>query len=396
MITEHYIADIFKAVEIISEYKKPPFNELVSIKDAVGRYASTNIYSPSDYPLWRRSRMDGFACNSAVSDFSKPFTLCGDVSAADIYDDDLGPNECIRIATGAKVPDCADIVIRLEDSNENINGLFLNKFTESSDYIEKAGSSVKTDQLIIKEGAKIDHRHIETLATLRINNVYVKGAPRIGILSTGSEITDKFHSQGFILNSNYYALSSLLNVYGIPHSNMGVCADDKKTLETTIASGIENFDAMITFGGTAFSRYDLMETVLKNLGGKIIIDGLRSSPGKTFRFGTVKDKPFFVLPGTPQAAMVCSELFLTTWLSAGFGMINSPVDSEIDFSVMKRVGFYKLYSCFTKIKNGQLISCERDNTYDTTGVFRSIVVIPDKLAEAKKGEIYKTFITYYL
>ncbi len=390
------IVDIFEALEIVSGYSRRSFSELVALKDAVGRYASGDIYSPSDYPLWRRSRMDGFACNSGVSDFDRPFTVCGDISAADVYEEELGPNECIRIATGARVPESADAVIRLEDSNMNAGILYLNKFAGGSDYIEKAGSAVKSNQLLIKEGSKIDHRHIETLATLRINNVYVKGAPRIGILSTGSEITDQFYSKDYILNSNYYALSSLLNIYGVPHSSLGVCADDRDMLESTIASGIDNFDAMISFGGTAFSRYDLMETVIKNLGGDIIIDGLNSSPGKTFRFGMVSGKPFFVLPGTPQAAMVCSELFLTAWLSAGLGRKMEPVESEAAFPVRKRAGFYKLSTCFTKVENGRLISYERESTPDTAGAFRSVLAIPCGLTEAERGGVYKTFINYYL
>lgn len=387
------IADIMQAIEVIGSYSPPSFRELVTLQDAVGRRSYDDIYAPADYPLWRRSRMDGFACRSS-SDFDKYFHVIGDISAADKFDKPVGDNECIRIATGAYIPDGADLVVKLEDSNETESGVFLHKYPDSVHNIEEKGASITEKQLLVPENGKIDHRHIETLATLRINSVYVKGMRRIGILSTGSEITSHFSKDEMTINSNYYSLSSLLKVYGVPCASLGVCPDDKEKLKDFISSGMSSFDALISFGGTAFSRYDLMKEVLRELGGEVVIDGLNSSPGKTFRFGIVDNKPFFIFPGTPQAATICGEFFLISWLRAAARIENPFAESVITFDVNKKAGFYKLIPCFSKIEKMSLVSYDRQLMDTTDLCLRTVVVIPPEAENVKKGSLVKTFIVY--
>lgn len=387
------IADIMKAIEVIGSYSPPSFRELVTLQDAVGRYCYDAIYSPSDYPPGRRSRMDGFACSSA-SNFDKIFTVCGDISAADTFEKIIGINECIRIATGARIPDGADLVVKLEDSNESTGGVFLHKYPDTIHNVEEKGALIKKKQLLIPENGKIDHRHVETLATLRINSVYVKGMRRIGILSTGSEITSRFSKDEMTINSNYYSLSSLLKVYGVPCASLGVCPDDKERLKDLISSGMSSFDALISFGGTAFSRYDLMKDVLRELGGHVVVDGLNSSPGKTFRFGLINKKPFFIFPGTPQAATICGEFFLTSWLRAAARIEEPFAESVIAFDVRKKAGFYKLIPCFSRIEKTLLVSYERQLLEDFNLCMRTVVVIPPEIEKVEKGSIVKTFIVY--
>lgn len=392
-MTVYEMADTFEAIKIICSHARKSFRELVTIQDAVERYSCDNIRVPFDYPLWRRSRMDGFACGSG-SDFSKEFSIVADISAADKFDKKLLLGECVRIATGSKVPEGADIIIKLEDSNETPTGVFLHRYPDAVYNIEESGSLLKAGEVLISENTQIDHRHIEALATLRINTVYVKNLSRIGILSTGSEITSRFSKDEMTINSNYYALSSLLRVFGVPYASLGVCPDDKGKLMELISSGIDGFDAFISFGGTAFSRYDLMKEVLRSLGGEVIIDGLNASPGKTFRFGIIRDKPFFIFPGTPQAATLCGELFLVSWLRASVKTKNEFFESELGFDINKKVGFYKLVPCFSKIENAKLVSYERVDASDTSYCFRSVVLVPPEIANLKAGNLVKTFIVY--
>lgn len=395
-MADYFIEDIYKALEIISSYSKSQTKVLVALNDAIGRYSFSDIYAPANYPAWRRSRMDGYACNSRLSDFSKPFSIVGDLSAADTYIDDLKANECVRIATGAKVPDSADVVIRLEDSNEVNDILYLNNYNDGNDYIEKIASKIKEGNLLIKAGQKIDYRHIEILATLRINNIYVNYMPKVGILSTGAEITDRFNCENSIINSNFYGLSSLLDTYDIPYNNLGICDDNIDNLEATINDAIDNFDVIISFGGTAYSRYDLMKQVIKNIGGNIIIDGLKSNPAKTFRFGIVKDKPIFIFPGTPEAAIICAELFLLNWILSSFGKNHNKVISKIKFNVSKRIGFYKIIPTLTTIEDGILCSYDRDSVGEISNAFRSLIIIDDNIKNVSEGNFIETILIYYM
>ncbi len=395
-MADYFVEDIYKALDIISSYRKSKSKVLVPLNEAIGRYSFYDIYSPVNYPSWRRSRMDGYACNSILSDFSKPFSIVGDLSAADTFSNKLNSNECVRIATGAKLPDTADIVIRLEDSNEVNNILYLNNYNDGNDYIEKIASKIKEGNLIIKAGQKIDYRHIELLATLRINNIYVNYMPKVGILSTGAEITDRFNCENSIINSNFYGLSSLLDTYNIPYNNLGICDDNIENLEATINEAIYNFDVIISFGGTAYSRYDLMKQVIKNIGGNIIIDGLKSNPGKTFRFGVVKDKPIFIFPGTPEAAIICAELFLVNWILSSFGKNHNKTMSKIKFNVSKRVGFYKIIPTLTTIEDGILCSYDRDSVSEISNAFRSVIIVNDNITNISEGNFIETILIYYM
>lgn len=385
------IADPAEVAEIIASYAKPAFRELVTIGKSLGRYSFYDMAAPFDYPSYDRSRMDGFACRRD-SDFKKKFIVKGDISAADRFGECLAINECVRIATGAKIPETADTVIKLEDSNEVPGGVFLHIYSDAEHNIEKTGSAIKAGDIIIPENAKIDHRHIETLASFRINTLYVRGMRRVGILSTGSEITSRFSQDDMTINSNYYALSSLLKTFGVPHANLGVCPDDKERLKTLISEGIDNFDAFVTFGGTAFSRYDLMREALEGIGGEIIVDGLSASPGKTFRFGTANGKPFFVFPGTPQAAVLCGEVFLVSWLRAGVKEGSGFTESEISFNVNKKAGFSKLIPCFSKAEGGKFVSYGRSETVSCSMAMRTVVFIPPESESVKAGDMVKTFL----
>lgn len=393
----YYIEDIYNAIKIISSYRKKSSKILVAIKNSFGKISYEDIYSPADYPSWRKARMDGFACNSKISDFSKPFSVVADVSASDVYDYKLNANECIRIATGAKISDDIDVVIRLEDTNMVNDVLYLNKFSDNNSYIEDVGARIKKGDLVLKSGDKIDYRHIELLATLRINNIYINYIPKIGILSTGGEITDRFSCETSTINSNFYGISSLLDAYNIPYVNLGICEDDENKLKEVIIDNIDNCDAIISFGGTAYSRYDLMESVIKNIDGKIIIDGLKSNPGKTFRFGILKNKPIFIFPGNPQAAIICAEIFLLSWILSTLNKEHNIVKTKVKFSVKKRAGFYKLIPTLTKIEDGILCSYDRDSSNcEISNAFRSIVIIPENIVSEHEGNYFETFLIYYM
>ncbi len=391
------ILDIYKAIDVICEWTKPSFKEFVTLMDAMGRYSADDIFSPANYPEWKRSRMDGYACNASISDFSKPFKICGDISAAETFTTQLNANECIRIATGAKIPEFVDTVIKVEDSNELIdsNMVYLNDYNDNS-FIDPIGADISIGELLVGANNIVDHRHIERLATLRINSIYVKGLPRVGILSTGSEITELFTTGTHVVNSNYYALSSLLSRYGVPHASLGICEDEKEQLKQTILSGVDNFDAFISCGGTALSRYDLMDTVIRELGGTILIDGLSSSPGKTFRFGIINNKPFFILPGTPAAAITCAELFVISWLNSNFNKKFDVVKTKANFDINKRKGFYRLETCYTAIIGDEMQSFKRTQKVPSTNCFRSIMVIPPDVENVESGNAFDTYLLYYI
>jgi len=223
--------------------------------------------------------------------------------------------------------------------------------------------------------------------------------PRLGILSTGSEITGQFSTKEAVINSNYYALSALLRRLNVPFGYLGVAHDDKSVLADSLRAAINTFDAVITFGGTARGRYDLMHSVVsRNLNGKVLVNGVKVTPGRTFRFAEVGGTPLFILPGTPAAALVCSELFLTSWLLAYQGVPWTDVTQpcRMAFGITKKAGFYKLVPCWCKLVEGRLTAFPRTRreTDVHRGVRSAMLVLEPCVTKLSVGDTAPLFAAY--
>jgi len=343
--------------------------------------------------------MDGYCINANISDFNKPFKIKGEISASDYPENTLESNEALKVATGSMIPENADMVVPLEYSKNHNGKIFLEK-TEKR-FINVKGSKVKQNEKIFPAKHRLDHRDLELLASLKISHIEVLMPPMIGVISTGGEITHLFHSKHSIVNSNFYMLTALLNKLNIPHSYLGVVPDSKNELAKVLKTSSERYDIITTFGGTGFSRFDLLTNTIRELGGRILIEGINASPGKTFKFAELNDKPIFIFPGTPESAVVSTEFFLIPFVKK----IMAP-DSEdfhtqksaVNFDLKKKEGFYKLIQTYTYFENDSLYSTDRYSAKvpGSLSSFRSISVVDKSEREIQKGEKCDTLLTYYL
>src|SRR5207245_9263407 len=69
------------------------------------------------------------------------------------------------------------------------------------------------------------------------------------------------------------------------------------------------FDLLLLSGGVSAGKYDLVETVLADLGAEFFFDRVLIQPGQPLVFGRARDKFFFGLPGNPASTMVTFEVF---------------------------------------------------------------------------------------
>jgi len=365
----------------------------------MGKILAREILSPVDLPHFNRSRMDGYCINSEISDFSKPFKITAEISASDYPENTLGVNEALKVATGSMVPENADMVVPLEYSKNQDGKLFLER-TEKR-FIDVKGSKIKQNEKIFPPNHRLDHRDLELLASLKISHIEVSMPPKIGVISTGGEITHLFHSKHSIVNSNFYMLTALLNKLSVPHSYLGVVPDSKNELAEVLKTSSERYDIITTFGGTGFSRFDLLTSTIRELGGRILIEGINASPGKTFKFAELNGRPVFIFPGTPESAVVSTEFFLIPFIkkimAPDSGDFNTQ-KSAVNFDLKKKEGFYKLLLTYTYFENGSLYSADRYSAklHSSLSSFRSISIIEKNKKGIKKGEECDTLLTYYL
>jgi len=177
--------------------------------------------------------------------------------------------------------------------------------------VSRRGEDFKVGELIVRRGTRIKPWHIGALASLNIDRVKVFLKPKIGILSTGSELVE-LESElkpGKIVNSSKTMLKALINSCGGVPVDLGIVEDDVKQIADKIEEGTKNCDILITTGGTSIGRGDLVPTAV-NLLGKVLVHGLAMRSGKPTGFGLVKEKLVFMLSGFPVVALIGFNLFV--------------------------------------------------------------------------------------
>ena len=280
--------------------------ERVVLKNALNRTLSAPVHSAIDIPPDKNSAMDGYAFDSQNLKPGQSFilSLAGTSWAGKPYEGSLKTGECIRIFTGAVVPDSADSVIMQEHIEKNELNITFPATTQTKKNIRAAGCDIKKDSELISAPRKLSAIDIGLLASAGIYDVAVKRKLNIAFLSTGDELCaiGQALKPGQIYDSNRYTLSGLLNDNSFNVYDLGVVADDKQQLEKILRSAAKTHDVIITTGGASVGEADYIKEILDKCGNvgfwKIAI-----KPGKPLAFGKIKDCYFFGLPGNPVSVI---------------------------------------------------------------------------------------------
>ena len=280
--------------------------ERVVLKNALNRILSAPVHSAIDIPPDRNSAMDGYAFNSKDIKPGQSFilSLAGTSWAGKTYEGSLKQGECIRIFTGAVVPDGADSVIMQEHIEKNELNITFPATTQPQKNIRAAGCDIKKDSELISAPKRLSSIDIGLLASAGIYDVAVKRKLNIAFLSTGDELCaiGQALKPGQIYDSNRYTLSGLLTDNNFNVYDLGVVADDKYQLEKTLSTAAKTHDVIITTGGASVGEADYIKEILDKCGNvgfwKIAI-----KPGKPFAFGNINNCYFFGLPGNPVSVI---------------------------------------------------------------------------------------------
>ncbi|GAB4437196.1 MAG: molybdopterin molybdotransferase MoeA [bacterium] len=307
---------IKEAKEIILNNTKSLGSEVVSITESLGRYVYIDIASTVNIPPTDNSAMDGFAVISddilyATKEHPVTLKVIDEIYAGKNYNERLMPGTCVRIFTGAKIPDGADAVVRQEDVIfDKQKAIFTSPVTKGTD-IREAGEDVKKGQIILSAGDRISSAAIGMLAALNIKEIEVFKKPKVFVLATGNELLELGSnlSDGKIVNSNSYALSALIAECGAEPINGGISDDNESSIINAFRS-IGDADIVITTGGVSVGEYDLVKDVFAKLGVKWLFWKVKIRPGHPVAFGILDDKLFFGLPGNPVSSMVTFDQFV--------------------------------------------------------------------------------------
>ncbi len=303
-----------EAQRAIQAQFKPIFlgEEEAVLLEAYNRVLNEDIVSTLDIPPFNRSTVDGYAvkANDTVgADENQPATLqvSGIVNIGEQPNVILTKGGAVEIVTGAPIPEGADAVVMIEDTEREGDELHIFSPAITQENVMKKGSDIKRDATVFKKGQVLGSSEIGVLAALGLTKVKVLKTPIVAVLSTGGEITEpgKALPAGKIYDINSYSLGVAVIESGAKPVYFGVIPDDKAALSKAMQTALASADMLITSGGVSVGPRDYTPQIVDSLGKPgVVVYGIAVKPGKPTTVGFVGDKPIFSLPGHPTSALL--------------------------------------------------------------------------------------------
>lgn len=381
------------ALKIIDNIEIKPDVERIPLEEAYNRVLAEDIQALLDSPSFDKSAMDGYAVKAEDTfGFSESnpthLKVVDKIGAGDTSKIVLKQGEAVKIATGAPIPEGANAVVMEEYTYEEKDDLEVSKTLFPGENVAPFGEDFKKGDELLKSGKLLRPQDIGIIASAGHDTVTVFKKPKIGVITTGNELVmSKSEIKGAkIINSNYYTLKALvestLTVPELTH-----CVDDAEKVKEQIEKFLGSCDAIITTGGTAISKGDVVVDVVDEM-GEVLIHGVAIRPGKPFGFGLINGTPIFMLSGYPVASMVQFDVFTRNYLLKMQNIYKK-------FSITKKTAFRKVASTLGRT---DYVRAKTDGNYvcplkiDGSGIIRSMVesdcyiLIEENVEGINKGE----------
>lgn len=307
--------------------EEKPKAELVPLDQAAFRILAEPLQAPFDLPRFNNSAVDGYGV--IVDDLQdcdktpRTLKLIDTVSAGDgNWLSELKSGQCIKIMTGAVVPDAVEAVVMREFCQEEAETVIVNCQARIGENIRLTGEEMEKGQTVLDAGTKLTPPALGLAATVGKALLNCYRQPRIAIVSTGDELKEPGQelSASQIYNSNSYAIKACLagmhfhNQTGESANNLVRClhtSDDRESVDSTLQKALETSDVIITLGGVSMGDRDYVKVSLEEKGARTVFWKVAIKPGKPVYFAVAPGGKFiFGLPGNPVSALVTFELFV--------------------------------------------------------------------------------------
>ena len=290
----------------------------VFLFDALGRVLAQDVISPISVPAHNNSAMDGFAFDASQLQADQPITLriVGTALAGKAWQGKVNAGECLKIMTGAILPDGLDTVAPQEfcqvQSTHDVNTVTIPaNILKAGDNRRLMGEDLKQGEPALKAGQHLTPAALGLIASLGLPDVRVHRRLRVAYFSTGDEILSLGDAprEGAVFDSNRYTVFGLLTRMGCEVIDMGVVRDDPALLEAAFAKAAIEADAIITSAGVSVGEADFTKAMMKKL-GDVAFWKIAMRPGRPMAVGRIGKSVLFGLPGNPVAVMVTFLAFV--------------------------------------------------------------------------------------
>ncbi|MEO5807210.1 gephyrin-like molybdotransferase Glp [Devosia sp.] len=308
-----------------------PIAETVPLAQANGRVLAQPIIATHNQPPFNASAMDGYAVRAADIAEGKPIALIGTSQAGAGFAGTVGADQCVRIFTGAPVPEGADAIIMQEQASATGDSVVFSDLPRPGRSIRPIGNDFALGAELVKAGVLINPFILALAATANQAELSITRRPSVGVLATGDELVlpGQPLAPDTIVASNTFGLMPLLAPFASTITDFGIARDDRAQLQAALAGAFDaGIDVLVTTGGASVGDHDIVQEILKSLGVELDFWRINMRPGKPLMFGRRGKTLVFGLPGNPVSAMVTASVFIKPALRQWQGLV-MPVPSPL-------------------------------------------------------------------
>ncbi len=297
--------------------------------DALDRVLAEDIFAPHDLPYFRRSTVDGYAVAAQDTYGASPglpafLTVVGEVPMGEAPQVDVGVGEAVLVHTGGMLPESADAVVMLENTQPvGEDGIEVFHPVAPGENVIQVGEDIRKGEVVLPRGHRLRPQDLGGLLALGITEVPVARRPRVAIISTGDEVVPPNVMPGpaQVRDINSYTLSALtVRAGGIP-VRMGIIPDQREALAEALRQAREQADIIVLSAGSSVSARDMSAAEIDALGKPgVLVHGVSTRPGKPMIMAVCDGTPVLGLPGNPVSAMVNFWLFVRPTIQLWLGM----------------------------------------------------------------------------
>ena len=307
-----------EALKLVLENIEDYGEEKISVLDSYNRVLVNDIYALNDDPPFSKSSMDGYAYNKEDENKDDYVLIKNKIIYAGLCEKiKVNSGECVKIMTGAMLPENCNAVQRVEWTEKIEADKTTIKFTkkEISNNIIKKGNNKKTGEKILDKKILLP-KDIAILAGFGFSNIDVKKKIKVAVVSTGDEIANIGESlkEGQIYDANAPMLVSRTLALSCDSKFYGKVNDDEREIKNILSKAIEENDIVLISGGVSMGDFDYVHKELLELGVKQIFHGLAMKPGKPLFFGKLNKKAVFALPGNTVSSFMTFEIMVKAYI----------------------------------------------------------------------------------
>jgi molybdopterin molybdotransferase len=393
---------------ILADVPRGPV-ERVGLPEALGRVLASPAISPITIPAWNNSAMDGYAVRAqdverATAEAPVMLPVLETIAAGGFPSRPLGPVTAMRIMTGAPLPEGADTVVRVEDTDGGIETVAVRNARDARKNVRYRGEDVRDGACVLEAGTAVHAAQVGVLASIGSAHVDVYSRPRVAIMTSGDELVDLDRFEEVrrgrkIVSSNSYTLDALVRAAGGVPVSVGTARDDPADIRARLERAA-SCDLIVTSAGISVGEFDHLRSVLDEMGVELKFWRVRMRPGAPLGFGLLRGKPWIGLPGNPVSTMVTFDLFVRPAIRKMLGherLFRRPVRVTLEepVSIGARLTHF-LRATVRPGEDGELLA--RLTGPQGSGILTSmsradaLLIVPEERARVEAGESIHAFL----